>query len=169
MIRISSSELYWKLYNCSCYFFWMSFIVSGFSVYIYLWKGIELFFFFFSVKFWFSLFFSYGYLLNLFRNLVRVWSKFFSLCSPAIPCFWIYLKLVKIWVLNIEESQDFKIYLLFRDSDRTIFERLQKEFEVARALQTQGIFVFWHLLKVLHSYTIKLLRFLVFFSVCMLC
>lgn len=45
-------------------------------------------------------------------------------------------------VLNIEESQDFKIYLLFRDSDRTIFERLQKEFEVARALQTQGIFVF---------------------------
>lgn len=30
------------------------------------------------------------------------------------------------------------IYLVLRDSDKVIFERLQKEFEAARASQTEG-------------------------------
>jgi len=32
-----------------------------------------------------------------------------------------------------------KFFFYFRDSDKLIFERLQKEFEAARAAQTEGI------------------------------
>lgn len=44
-------------------------------------------------------------------------------------------------------------YWFNRDADKTIYERLQKEFEAARALQTQGIFEKRAMLGIPHLYT----------------
>lgn len=54
-----------------------------------------------------------------------------------------YMFLITQYDLGAYISKVLVILLIFnRDSDKMIFERLQKEFEAARASQTEGSFVF---------------------------